>query len=81
VLQPKHKDKPLVELYGAEHLLRLAMKLPDLLAHAKLQREHMTVLLAKLMELLKFLQSNKAKYFVQEYDTPDAEYLAWWGNE
>jgi hypothetical protein len=39
------------------------------------------VLVAKLMELLKFLQSNKAKYFLTEYKQPGEDYLAWWGDE
>lgn len=75
------KATALVDIYGAEHLLRLFVKLPELLSHCKLQREHMTVLLAKLAELLKFMQANKAKYFVSAYDTPSEEYLHWWGNE
>jgi len=75
------KDKPLVELYGAEHLLRLFVKLPELLAQCKMQREHMQVLVSKLMELLKFIQANKAKYFVSQYDAASEDYLAWWGNE
>jgi len=70
-----------IDLYGAEHLLRLFVKLPDLLAYCKLQREHLTVLVAKLTELLKFVQTNKAKYFVTQYEQPSEEYLRWWGNE
>lgn len=80
-LRAEQGDLPLVELYGAEHLLRLVVKLPELLSHAKLQREHMTVLVAKLMELLKFLQANKTKYFVNEYEQPDAEYVEWWNSQ
>merc|ERR1712087_1008885 len=55
-VRDEHKEMALVDIYGAEHLLRLFVKLPDLLAPCKLQREHMTVLLAKLTELLKFMQ-------------------------
>ncbi len=79
----KEENKALTpaQIYGAEHLLRLFVKLPELLAQCRMQREHMTVLLAKLMELLKFLQSNKAKYFVQEYEAATDDYLAWFANE
>ena len=79
-----HKATPLVKIYGAEHLLRLFVKLPELLGHCKLPHEHVTVLVAKLIELLKFLQANKAKYFVTEYQQADDRYLEWWataGNE
>jgi len=74
------KDRSLVDVYGAEHLLRLFVKLPELLGHCKLQREHMTVLLAKLTELLKFMQANKTKYFLNTYESASDEYLEWWGN-
>ena len=79
----KEEDKKApVDLYGAEHLLRLFVKLPVLLARCSLQREHMTVLNAKLNELIKFMQANKAKYFVADYIVPDEDYLQWWqGNE
>ena len=46
-----------------------------------MQREHMTVLVSKLMELLKFMQANKVKYFAPNYDKPTDEYLAWWGEQ
>jgi len=67
--------KPPVEYYGAEHLLRLFVKLPELLAKCNMQREHMTVLIAKLAELLKFMQASKAKYFVSEYEAPTEQYV------
>jgi len=80
-LKEAHKARPLVELYGAEHLLRLYVKLPELLSQCSMQREHMTVLVSKLIELLKFIQANKAKYFVAEYEKPTDDYLAWWSGE
>ena len=75
------QKKTPAEIYGAEHLLRLYSKFPELLAVCALQREHMTVLNAKLGELIKFLQTNKAKYFVSEYSCPPSEYLQWWEQE
>ena len=80
-IRDEHKSTPLVDVFGAEHLLRLFVKLPELLAYCKLQREHLTVLVAKLTELLKFLQANKAKYFIAEYVDAEEDYLRWWGNE
>ena len=71
------KTQP-VEYYGAEHLLRLFVKLPDLLARCNMQREHMTVLVSKLAELLKFVISNKQKYLNADYTEPGDEYLSWW---
>ena len=45
-----------------------------------MQKEHLTVLVSKLAELLKFIISNKAKYLSAEYEVPSEDYLAWWGN-
>ena len=50
-MRESHRNTPYVELYGAEHLLRLFVKLPELLAHCKMQHEHLTVLLSKLLEV------------------------------
>lgn len=49
-MRESHRNTPYVELYGAEHLLRLFVKLPELLAHCKMQHEHLTVLVSKLLE-------------------------------
>ena len=76
----QHRTQHPVEYYGAEHLLRLFVKLPELLARCNMQKEHLTVLVSKLAELLKFIISNKAKYLSAEYEVPSEDYLAWWGN-
>jgi len=70
-----------VSIYGAEHLLRLFVKMPELLARCAIPREHVTVLISKLSELLKFLMNNKAKYFAAEYQCPDELYLNWWQSD
>eukprot|EP00308_Calcidiscus_leptoporus_P024889 CAMPEP_0119375646 /NCGR_PEP_ID=MMETSP1334-20130426/36527_1 /TAXON_ID=127549 /ORGANISM="Calcidiscus leptoporus, Strain RCC1130" /LENGTH=332 /DNA_ID=CAMNT_0007394011 /DNA_START=26 /DNA_END=1021 /DNA_ORIENTATION=- len=80
-VRDEHKEKTYVELYGAEHMLRLFVKLPELLVHCKLQREHMSVLLSKLTELLKFMQAHKSKYFANAFESPSEEYLQWWSQE
>ena len=49
-MRESHRNTPYIELYGAEHLLRLFVKLPELLAHCKMQHEHLTVLVSKLLE-------------------------------
>ncbi|KAL3921445.1 MAG: hypothetical protein SGPRY_004902 [Prymnesium sp.] len=65
-LKEEDKAKPLVDIYGAEHLLRLYVKLPELLVQCSLQKDHMTVLLAKLVELLKFMQVSSWAFRVNQ---------------
>jgi len=57
-------------VYGAEHLLRLFVKLPDYLPVEGSTEEQYRLLQGKLHEVLDFLQSKAAEYFV-----PSAEYV------
>ncbi|KAJ7525268.1 hypothetical protein O6H91_17G043500 [Diphasiastrum complanatum] len=60
-------------IYGAEHLLRLFVKLPDLLAYTNMEEEALNVLQQKLADFLRFLQKNQSSFFVSSYDGPQVE--------
>ncbi|KAK3007754.1 hypothetical protein RJ639_013490 [Escallonia herrerae] len=55
-------------IYGAEHLLRLFVKLPELLACVNIEEETLVRLQHKLLEFLKFLQKNQGTFFLSAYD-------------
>ncbi|XP_074304236.1 protein MRG1 isoform X2 [Silene latifolia] len=55
-------------IYGAEHLLRLFVKLPELLAYVNMEEDTLTQLQQKLVDLLKFLQKNQNTFFLSVYD-------------
>ncbi|KAK0605944.1 hypothetical protein LWI29_032477 [Acer saccharum] len=55
-------------IYGAEHLLRLFVKLPELLAYVNIEEETLTRLQLKLIDFLKFLQKNHNTFFLSAYD-------------
>ncbi|KAL7131618.1 hypothetical protein ABFS83_12G016300 [Erythranthe nasuta] len=57
-------------IYGAEHLLRLFVKLPELLGYVKVEEETLIRLQQKLLDFLKFLQNNESTFFVAVYDGP-----------
>ncbi|CAA3002731.1 MRG1 isoform X1 [Olea europaea subsp. europaea] len=57
-------------IYGAEHLLRLFVKLPELLAYVKIDEETLIRMQQKLHEFLKFLQKNESTFFLATYDDP-----------
>ncbi|KAL2499629.1 Protein MRG1 [Abeliophyllum distichum] len=57
-------------IYGAEHLLRLFVKLPELLAFVKIDAETLIRMQQKLHEFLKFLQKNESTFFLATYDGP-----------
>ncbi|XP_020267003.1 protein MRG1-like [Asparagus officinalis] len=55
-------------IYGAEHLLRLFVKLPELLAYVNMEEEALAKLQQKLSDFLKFLQKNQSTFFLSTYD-------------
>ncbi|XAR57757.1 hypothetical protein NMG60_11026009 [Bertholletia excelsa] len=55
-------------IYGAEHLLRLFVKLPELLAYVNIEEETLVHLQQKLLDFLKFLQKNQGTFFLSAYD-------------
>ena len=54
-------------LYGAEHLVRLIIKLPKLLAQTNLTKGEIPRLKRKIEDLLKYLRQNRARLFLQAY--------------
>lgn len=58
-------------VYGAEHLLRLFVKLPELLPHTGAPEEQLQLLLRRMDDLMAYLQHQSAKIF-----TPISDYVA-----
>ncbi|ESR39232.1 protein MRG1 [Citrus sinensis] len=55
-------------IYGAEHLLRLFVKLPELLAYVNIEDETLIRLQQKMIDFLKFMQKNQSTFFLSAYD-------------
>ncbi|GAV67219.1 MRG domain-containing protein [Cephalotus follicularis] len=54
-------------VYGAEHLLRLFVKLPELLGYVNIEEETVTLLQQTFVDFLKFLQKNQSQLFLSTY--------------
>ncbi|GAA5864517.1 hypothetical protein JCM3774_005152 [Rhodotorula dairenensis] len=59
--------KAMSSVYGGEHLLRLFVNLPELLAHTTLDPESMAVLKDNLHQFLQWMDLNRRVLFVNEY--------------
>lgn len=70
-------DKTLSSIYGAEHLLRLFVKLPSLLAYTKLEPKEAIVLGSKVNDLIKWLdkKAQGGTLFQQDYEAQEKEYV------
>ncbi|KZV54551.1 mortality factor 4-like protein 1 [Dorcoceras hygrometricum] len=60
---------PPSSVYGAEHLLRLFVKLPEMLTDLHIQMDTLTQLRQISQDLLRFLQMNRTTFFLSSYQT------------
>ncbi|GAA5826716.1 hypothetical protein JCM5353_000091 [Sporobolomyces roseus] len=60
-------DKQMSSVYGGEHLLRLFVNLPELLAATSLDPESMGVLKENMVQFLAWMDLNRRVLFVKEY--------------
>lgn len=67
--------KKMSEIYGAEHLLRLFVKLPILLAHTDLEEDNCKVLVDSFQDILKYMSRNAPDLFLQDYENASAGHI------
>lgn len=68
--------RPMSQVYGPEHLLRLFVKLPSLLALTGLEATELSILQARLQDVLKFILKSAPTLFTSgAYEAADAEYI------
>jgi mortality factor 4-like protein 1 len=67
--------KSVCDVYGAEHLARLIVSLPELLAQTNMDQQSVSRLREEIGKFTVWLGRNCEKYFVSEYETPSQEYV------
>lgn len=68
------EDKQPSEIYGAEHLLRLFVNLPSIIAHTTMDVESVSILREHLDDFLQFMVKEKQKLFAKAYAETSAVY-------
>ncbi|EXJ65630.1 uncharacterized protein A1O5_11157 [Cladophialophora psammophila CBS 110553] len=63
------------DCYGAEHLTRMIVNLPEMIAQTNMDAEAVSRLKTELSKFSTWLSRNSAKYFCAKYEKPSAEYI------
>lgn len=71
-----YPDKEMSSIYGAEHLLRLFVQFPQLLAHTNMDQDSMTLLRDQFTDFLEYMANNKKKMFQIEYENASPIYIS-----
>lgn len=65
-----------LEVYGAEHLLRLFVQLPMLIAHTNMDVDATNVLKDHLVMILDYMAKNQGEFFLSEYEIAQPSYIS-----
>ncbi|KAI0901302.1 MRG-domain-containing protein [Annulohypoxylon nitens] len=63
------------DTYGPEHLMRLIVSLPELVAQTNMDQQSVNRLREELMKFCAWLSKNTAAYFVSHYESPPQDYI------
>ncbi|KAG8626709.1 hypothetical protein KVT40_005654 [Elsinoe batatas] len=67
--------KQVADVYGVEHLLRLFVSLPDLIAHTNMDSQAVSRLKEELFKMVSFTSRNIPKYLAEAYEHPGDQYI------
>ncbi|CAH8489212.1 unnamed protein product [Heterobilharzia americana] len=74
-LLKRHTDKRMSDIYGPIHLLRLFVKLREMISCTKVDINSLPILETLVAEFLQFLRQNETRYFrIEDYTVATAEY-------
>ncbi|KAI0594280.1 MRG-domain-containing protein [Biscogniauxia sp. FL1348] len=72
---PEFQGKVASDIYGAEHLTRLMVVLPELIAQTNMDQQSVNRLREELSKFCVWLSKNTSEYFVSSYETATTEYV------
>ncbi|KAK7049591.1 Esa1p-associated factor [Paramarasmius palmivorus] len=68
------EEKEMSVVYGAEHLLRMLVSLPQLIMNSQMDAESVGLIRDYVNELLKYMETHKDRIFQKEYETATVPY-------
>jgi len=67
-------EKPMSEIYGAEHLLRLFVNFGPFIAYTNIDTESLNILREYINDIMKWMIKEQKRLFVKEYETTTTQY-------
>ena len=67
---PEFEGKSYAEIYGTEYLLRLFVRLPQIMSESNLPPNEVKLILAKINDFIRFLTKNQSTLFSQKHERP-----------
>jgi len=74
-IMKENEGKAPSEIYGAEHMLRLCVSMPELLAHTNMDSQAMSKLRDHIEDFVKFLGKNPEQYIASPYESASPRYI------
>ncbi|KAA8901394.1 MRG-domain-containing protein [Sphaerosporella brunnea] len=74
-IKKEHPTKEPSEIYGAEHLLRLCVSMPELLAHTNMDSQAMAKLRDHIEDFVKFLAKEPNRWIASPYESASPRYI------
>ncbi|KAK5116100.1 hypothetical protein LTR85_009382 [Meristemomyces frigidus] len=71
----EHAGKSFADMYGCEHLLRLFVSLPDLIAHTNMDAQAISRMREELAKITQWLAKRVDKYIYAPYEHAGQDYL------
>ncbi|KAI9888665.1 MAG: Esa1p-associated factor [Vezdaea aestivalis] len=71
----ENASKTVGDIYGAEHLLRLFVNFPELIAQTNMDSQSVNKLKGELTIMTQWIATNWKKYLSQEYETATQDYI------
>ncbi|KAI6085617.1 MRG-domain-containing protein [Hypoxylon rubiginosum] len=72
---PAFHGKTASETYGAEHLMRLLVSMPELIAQTNMDQQSVNRLREELAKICAWLARHESEYFVPVWESPTQDYI------